>query len=226
MSRTYRFLAIDPGTNCGYSWLDVTSTSVLSAALKPLIDQSGVWDLSVRRHESMGMRAIKLKASIASVCPDIIFYEEVRAHKGTNAAHVYGGLTQTITMYAAERGIEHYAIPVGTIKKHATGKGSANKAKMIEAANEHFAIDPPLSNAAVASNKDDNIADAMWIMDVALRTYASGLDFNAIPSDVVGPALDDLRLTEVERASLAALLQVLSPAVQDIILGELKSRRN
>ena len=52
------------------------------------------------------------------------WFEHVRRHAGTDAAHVYGGLLATLTSWCELRGIPYAAIPVGTIKKHATGKGN------------------------------------------------------------------------------------------------------
>ena len=63
-----------------------------------------------------------------------IWYEEVRRHAGTDAAHVYGGLMATLTAWAELRGVPYQGVPVGTIKQHATGKGNATKEAMIAAA--------------------------------------------------------------------------------------------
>lgn len=65
---------------------------------------------------------------------NLIAYEEVRRHMGTDAAHIYGALTGEIQKQGEVRGIPYYAIPVGTIKKFATGKGNADKEAMVAAA--------------------------------------------------------------------------------------------
>lgn len=87
-----------------------------------------------------------------------IWFEEVRRHAGTDAAHVYGGLMATLTAWAELRGIPYAGVPVGTIKRHATGKGNANKDAMIAAA-----------KARGFNPCDDNEADAlallMWAVD-------------------------------------------------------------
>ena len=41
--------------------------------------------------------------------------------------HVYGGLMATLTAWAELRGVPYQGVPVGTIKRHATGKGNAPK---------------------------------------------------------------------------------------------------
>jgi hypothetical protein len=88
-----------------------------------------------------------------------IWFEEVRRHAGTDAAHVYGGLMATLTAWAELRGVPYEGVPVGTIKRHATGKGNADKEAMIAAA-----------RARGFSPADDNEADAIAILFWALET--------------------------------------------------------
>jgi hypothetical protein len=88
-----------------------------------------------------------------------IWFEEVRRHAGTDAAHVYGGLMATLTSWAELRGVPYEGVPVGTIKRFATGKGNANKDAMIAAA-----------RARGFSPTDDNEADAIAILFWALET--------------------------------------------------------
>ena len=86
-------------------------------------------------------------------------FEEVRRHVGTDAAHVYGGLLATLTSWAETAGVAYQGVPVGTIKRHATGKGNANKDAMMAAA-----------RARGFSPADDNEADAIAILLWALET--------------------------------------------------------
>ena len=88
-----------------------------------------------------------------------IWFEEVRRHAGTDAAHVYGGLMASLTSWAELRGIPYEGVPVGTIKRHATGKGNAPKQAMIDAA-----------RARGFSPADDNEADAIAILHWAIET--------------------------------------------------------
>ncbi len=88
-----------------------------------------------------------------------IWFEEVRRHAGTDAAHVYGGLMASLTSWAELRGIPYQGVPVGTIKRHATGKGNADKEAMIAAA-----------RARGFSPDDDNEADAIAILLWAIET--------------------------------------------------------
>jgi Holliday junction resolvasome RuvABC endonuclease subunit len=46
---------------------------------------------------------------------------------------MYGGFLAHLTAWCEQHQIPYDGIPVGTIKKHATGKGNSNKAAMIAA---------------------------------------------------------------------------------------------
>ena len=65
----------------------------------------------------------------------------------------------SLTSWAELRGIPYEGVPVGTIKRHATGKGNANKQAMIDAA-----------CARGFSPADDNEADAIAILLWAIET--------------------------------------------------------
>ena len=88
-----------------------------------------------------------------------IWFEEVRRHAGTDAAHVYGGLMAVLTSWGELRGVPYQGVPVGTIKRHVTGKGNADKLAMIAAA-----------RARGFSPADDNEADAIAILLWAIET--------------------------------------------------------
>jgi len=142
-------IGIDPGTKCGWAVLGKAGARL----------GSGVWDLSSRRHEGGGMRYLRARRYLSELLdayPDaVVGYEEIRRHAGTSAAHVYGGIVAVITSACEAREQAYSARPVGSVKKLATGKGNANKERMIEAAKERWGVDP----------SDDNEADALWIAE-------------------------------------------------------------
>ncbi|MBB6160140.1 crossover junction endodeoxyribonuclease RuvC [Bartonella doshiae] len=111
-----------------------------------------------RRFEGGGMRylrfkrwLIELKRSVDEI--DAVYFEEVRRHIGTDAAHVYGGLLGHLTAWCEHHQIPYEGIPVGTIKKATTGKGNASKEEMIKAV-----------RTKGHNPKDDNEADALAIL--------------------------------------------------------------
>lgn len=98
----------------------------------------------------------QIKASLGDI--HVVYFEEVRRHQGVDAAHVYGGLMATLTSWCEHHNIAYGGVPVGTIKKHATGAGNASKGDMIAAMN---AKGHPIT--------DDNEADALAILYWALE---------------------------------------------------------
>ena len=165
-----RVIAIDPGTSCGYAYTDDGKVHV---------GFSGVWNLKPDRHSGSGMRYLRVRRYLSEMLDGIepdqvaVFYEEVRRHAGTDAAHIYEGIVATITAVCEERGITQYqGIPVGTIKKRATGRGNANKQAMIEAANEQFGmVAAPHEGGTgyVVEIKDDIQADALHLLVCGLE---------------------------------------------------------
>lgn len=137
-------LALDLGTNTGW------------ATTRDGVTVSGTASFKVGRYEGGGMRYLRFQRWLDEMAAhglDSIWFEEVRRHAGTDAAHVYGGLLATLTSWCEHRGIPYSGVPVGSIKKHATGKGNANKDLMIAAA-----------VARGFTPGDDNEADALALL--------------------------------------------------------------
>lgn len=146
-------LALDLGTTTGW-------------ALRPRDGRIAHGFVSFRpqRFEGGGMRYLRfkrwlteLKATATDI--DAVYFEEVRRHAGVDAAHVYGGLMATLTAWCEHHDIPYQGVPVGTIKKHATGKGNAGKDEMVAAMRTHG---HPVS--------DDNEADALALLHWAIET--------------------------------------------------------
>lgn len=142
-----RLLALDLGTTTGFAIGDVDKRPV-----------SGSVSFKPGRFEGGGMRFVRFRNWLAEIGQaeqiDQVAFEEVRRHKATDAAHVYGGLMATLTEWCEVRKIPYEGIPVGAIKRHWAGKGNASKPQMIEAA-----------MAKGFYPADDNEADALAIFD-------------------------------------------------------------
>lgn len=145
-------LALDLGTTTG--WAITTQDGPIT---------SGTESFRPHRFEGGGMRFLRfkrwlteLKASVEAL--DAVYFEEVRRHVGVDAAHAYGGFLAHLTAWCEHHQIPYQGVPVGTIKKHATGKGNADKAALM---------------AAVRSKgfrpADDNEADAIALLLWALN---------------------------------------------------------
>lgn len=148
-----KILALDLGTTTG--WALRLSDGTLT---------SGVVNFKPQRFEGGGMRYLRFRRwlnELKQTDGDIhaVYFEEVRRHAGVDAAHAYGGLLAHLTAWCEHHNIAYQGVPVGTIKKFATGKGNANKAQMIDAVQEWG-----------HAPADDNEADALAIMHWAIAT--------------------------------------------------------
>ena len=119
---------------------------------------SGTVEFKPGRFEGGGMAFLRFKHWLDEVYRfaspiEGIWFEEVHAHTGVIAAQVYGSFMGHLTAWAEQHEIPYQGVPVGTIKKHATGKGNASKAEVIEAMRRKG------HNPA-----DDNAADALAIL--------------------------------------------------------------
>ncbi|WP_428675386.1 hypothetical protein [Reyranella sp.] len=125
---------------------------------------SGTVSFRPSRYDGGGMRYVRFRSWLDGIAEDThgiaaIQFEEVRRHLSTDAAHVHGGLLAMLTAWCEERSIAYQGVPVGTIKRHITGKGNADKAAVIAAV-----------RARGYSPFDDNEADAIAILLWALAT--------------------------------------------------------
>mgnify|MGYP001613368944 CR=1 FL=1 len=146
------FIGIDPGTHCGWAVLDPAGS----------VRGAGTWHLDNRAGDGAGMRYLRferlLRELLATFPHGPVAYELVSAHKGADAAHVYGGLVAIVTRLCEELARPYTGAAVGTVKKYATGKGNSNKVAMMDAAAERWAPN--------GHERDDNEADALWIAEV------------------------------------------------------------
>lgn len=140
-------VSLDLGTNTGWA--------VAAAGGATL---SGSESFRPGRFEGGGMRYLRfrrwlteLKATVSPI--EAVYFEEVRRHAGVDAAHAYGGFLATLTAWCEHHQIPYQGVPVGTIKRHATGKGNADKATVMAAI-----------RAQGFRPVDDNEADALALL--------------------------------------------------------------
>jgi hypothetical protein len=124
---------------------------------------SGTMRFKPSRFEGGGMRYLRFRAwlgEIAGLSGGLtrVAFEEVRAHAGTGAAHLYGAFLGHLSAWCEERGVAYEGVPVATVKRFATRRGNADKAAMIAAV-----------KARGFAPADDNEADA-----IALLLWATG----------------------------------------------------
>lgn len=139
-----KILALDIATKTGWA----TDTA------------SGVWDLSVKRGESIGMRVVRFKAKVAEIIKleniNLVAYE-LPAGRYKASIMVASQMIGVLMELCEQNKINyaHYSAP--EIKKHATGKGNCGKPLMVSTAKLKF---------TKVEIIDDNHADALWLLDL------------------------------------------------------------
>lgn len=137
-------LALDLGTVTG--WAIKTESGI----------DSGIKSFATKSHEGAGMRYLRFKKWLTEIkqCGiNEVYFEQVQRHVSTYSAQVYGGYMGTLMAWCEQHEIPYSGVPVGTIKRSATGKGNASKQDMINAAKK-------LGFDVV----DDNQADALALL--------------------------------------------------------------
>jgi hypothetical protein len=119
---------------------------------------SGTITFRSSRFEGGGMRYLRFQHWLREMLDlagpiERIVFEEVRRHVSTDSSHVYGGLLATLTAWSELNTIPYQGVPVGTIKRFATGRGNADKAAVIAA-----------MQARGFHPADDNEADALALL--------------------------------------------------------------
>lgn len=144
-------LALDLGTTTGWALRTGDGQTI-----------SGSESFKPGRFEGGGMRYLRFKRWLTELKAttngmEAVYFEEVRRHTGVDAAHAYGGFLGTLTGRCEHHQIPYSGVPVGTIKKHAVGKGNASKDEMVAA-----------MRALGHQPGDDNEADALALLTLAV----------------------------------------------------------
>lgn len=123
----------------------------------------GTWDFSLKRDESAGMRLVRFKAKLREMCQleeiNLVTFELSQGFH-QNAVIVQSELHGVLKLYCEENKIDYRSFAPAEIKKFATGKGNANKEKMVEAAQQRYGY----------FGNDDNTADAMHIFHLTKKS--------------------------------------------------------
>lgn len=145
---TKKILALDVATHCGWC----TETAY------------GVWDFSIKRDESSGMRLVRFKSKLNEILQleqiNIVVFER-SAGFHISAVIVQSELHGVLKLCLEENKLEYKAYSAAEIKKFATGKGNSGKPLMIQAAKEKYGYD----------GDDDNEADAIHIYKLACQDF-------------------------------------------------------
>ena len=144
---TPSILALDLGTATG--WALLSEGKVVS----------GTFDMSPRsKGEKPGIRFLRFRKEFLPNFKQVreIYYEEVRRHEGTHAAHVYGGFWAFLCAFCEENTIPLYPVEVAQWKQSIGCKGNAKKEEVLETIQKR-GFNP----------KDYNEADSLGILTYA-----------------------------------------------------------
>lgn len=158
-----RILALDLGTACGWALAADGKVALCEAPYKDGISY-GTFDLRHGRFAGGGVRFVRFKEQLSNFTElaDEVVFEIVRRHRGTDAAHVYGGLLAILTAWCEENAIPYSGRTVQEIKIFSAGKGNADKAAVVSAVRK-WGFDP----------KNDNEADAIALLRLRLSEMSA-----------------------------------------------------
>lgn len=151
-----------PTCNLNILAIDIGTTTGWALGMRDGALHSGSESFAPRRNDGPGQRWLKFSAWLGERARQageihVVYYEKVRRHAGTTAAHVYGGFEAHLQAWADRNRIRLVGVPVSVIKKSWTGRGNANKdAMMAEAKRRGIKV------------VDDNHCDARALLDYAI----------------------------------------------------------
>lgn len=149
------YIGLDPSTHTGWAILDQDGKRL----------QSGVWDLSASRTEGSGMVYLKFEKLFRSLL-ELPFYDNFRVgyeqqiNRFAGAAQPSAGIQAAICRICEELGVPYKGLSFSAVKKVATGKGNANKAAMVVAAQYQWGGHLPFA---------EDEADALFIAETLRR---------------------------------------------------------
>lgn len=181
-------LGLDLGTSCGFAWAWLRPGEPLDWSKIPVF--MGRYDMRLSDFESKPTMLLRLQRLLSEISPDLICFEEIRNTPGretvtrfnmssilarvSTASQLAGALMGAVALWAEERGIPCVAVPIGRIKKRATGLGNASKVEVARACNEAFGTSLDLERLEACG--DDDVADAAWTLVTGAEEYVDGLD--------------------------------------------------
>lgn len=92
--------------------------------------------------------------------PGLVVFEAPVIGRGLSASRLAAGMASIVELMCWRREIAHYEVSPQTVKKHFAGSGRAQKRDVIEACRQR-GWDP----------QDDNAADALALLDYAVRVW-------------------------------------------------------
>lgn len=164
-----KILSLDLGTKTGWAFWDGTfrhsGTQVLAKASEISEQVKAGLDRCCDMRPSRLRDFLDAGFGPQKEHPEVIYFEDVQFLSTQYQAQLWASLRAVVSMRYPQ--VRVVAVPVGTLKKFATGHGNAKKPDMWEALEE---AEPRLTDLVAEGRKiDDNEVDAIWLLKFALK---------------------------------------------------------
>jgi Holliday junction resolvasome RuvABC endonuclease subunit len=180
-------LTLDLGTNTG--WAILKNSELHSSGTIQLASEI---ELANQRKEgkerTLDVRFTHLYSFLAKIIPEQnleqIVFEDVQFSSTQMQGQLWASLRTAIWAIAQIHTLRVFSVPVGTLKKFATGSGAAQKDQMIDS----LKLKIPGTQASIQAGKpvlikansqiaDDNEVDAIWLAFYTQAVEAGSEDF-------------------------------------------------
>lgn len=143
-------------TNVNILALDIASVTGWAISTK----EYGTWNFKTKKDESMGMKLLRFRAKLNEVKEliqfNLIVYERAAGVFKNSIIHE-AKLIGVVEEWCELNKVAYRSYSATEIKKFATGKGTAGKPLVIQAAKEKLNY----------TGDNDNEADALWLLQLA-----------------------------------------------------------
>lgn len=176
-----KIIALDLGTSTGVAHWDGlfirTQTVELASERELRVARR------LRMDRRLDPRAIRLTTYLTDICqspekPDYFIFEDVLFTRSSCQAHLWGTWRGILWAVATLNGVEVECLNTATLKKFATGSGSADKGQMAVALTGKHPDRYRLEKGVVRDLKsgtllDDNAVDALHLLDWSRQNIKS-----------------------------------------------------
>jgi len=171
-------LGLDLGTQAGYAF---TFKHPNGDILAPNAAWMGLLDMSMGDSDAGPIRQVKLWHFLENAKPAMVAFEgrdfagssqfEI---SGMKAAELSASFRTSVALWCHFNNTPCCAVPIGTVKKRATGSGNAGKPAIVQACNLEFGTNFSIDDCE--KTHADDVADAAFVLAVLIDHYGDGVD--------------------------------------------------
>lgn len=147
--------------SAGMNGLNILALDVATKTGWATKNAYGLWDFTIKRDESNGMKFLRFRSKLKEVCElesiNVITFERSSGMHQSSVIH-QSEMHGVLKLFCEENHIDYKAYSATEVKKFACGKGNANKQAMVAAAASKYGY----------TGGDDNVADALHIYHLSV----------------------------------------------------------